>query len=104
MHKAQSLGEYSICISVVIVAITAMQLYLRAGLQTRYAELTDVTVAQVSDVIHYEPYYLEQQEEVYQSQVIKEKFKPAGDLRMEIEEGIRSVPLRKSVEGINPYK
>jgi uncharacterized protein (UPF0333 family) len=55
-RKAQSTLEYSICIFAVIVAISAMVVYVKRGISGRYADVVR-TAAQSADANQYEPYY-----------------------------------------------
>ena len=70
--KAQSIGEYSICVAVIILSLITIQYYLRRGLQGRYADLVDHTTAQISTYSQYEPYYLESYYDRYQEDVEQE--------------------------------
>lgn len=55
--KAQSTSEYSICVVVIILAVVAMQMYVKRGLQGRYADVVDFTTTQAKAYHQYEPYY-----------------------------------------------
>lgn len=55
--KAQSVSEYSICVLIIILAIIAMQVYVKRGLQARYADITDFATARAQARAQYEPYY-----------------------------------------------
>lgn len=64
MSRAQSVSEYSICVLIIILATIAMQVYVKRGLQGRYADVTDFVTTQAQltfpkeQVRHqYEPYY-----------------------------------------------
>jgi len=47
MPKAQSISEYSICVVIIILALVAMQLYVKRGIQGRHAEVADSAMAEV---------------------------------------------------------
>lgn len=47
--KAQSVAEYAIFISMMIAAIATIQLYIKRGLQARYADGTDQIVTNLAD-------------------------------------------------------
>ncbi len=57
MSKAQSVSEYSICVVIIILALVAMQVYVKRGLQGRYAEVVDFATTQAKADKQYEPYY-----------------------------------------------
>lgn len=81
--KGQSTAEYAIIIAVVIGAATAMQTYVKRGLQARQKAGTDaftgVTAtfneesvpggAKFAAIGQYEPYYLETSSDAYQENV-----------------------------------
>jgi len=62
IYRAQTLVEYSICLTVVLIVAVTMSVYSRRGLQARYADITDFTTAKVSGstMKQYEPYYASQ--------------------------------------------
>ena len=45
--KAQSISEYSICVVIIVLALVAMQLYVKRGMQGRYLEVADSAMAEV---------------------------------------------------------
>lgn len=47
--KAQSIAEYAVFISMMIAAIAMMQLYLKRGLQAKYADSADQIVENLAD-------------------------------------------------------
>ncbi len=47
--KAQSVAEYAVFISMMIAAIATMQLYIKRGLQARYADGADQIVVNLAD-------------------------------------------------------
>lgn len=60
IHRGQSLSEYSVLLAIAFIAIVAMNVYVKRGLQGRYADVVDNTTARVSpNISQYEPYYVE---------------------------------------------
>lgn len=65
--KAQSLSEYTIFLAIALIAIVAMNVYVKRGLQGRYADVTDSAIRAVSAEAgravgsQYEPYYVNSQ-------------------------------------------
>jgi Flp pilus assembly pilin Flp len=62
--RAQTTAEYAILIALVVAAVTAMQIYVKRGLQGKVKDVVDDMGAQMpglaaSDTKQYEPYYLE---------------------------------------------
>lgn len=55
--SGQSLTEYSICLAVVLIALITMNFYVKRGLQGRYKDLADYTMAKAHALRQYEPYY-----------------------------------------------
>ncbi len=47
--KAQSIAEYAVFISMMVAAIAMMQLYVKRGLQARYADGADQIVVNLAD-------------------------------------------------------
>ena len=76
--KAQSIGEYSICVAVIILSLITIQYYLRRGLQGRYADLVDHTTAQISTYSQYEPYYLSSDGTTTDSTTDREQYSDGG--------------------------
>lgn len=60
--RAQSLSEYAIGMLVVILALIAMQVYVKRGLQGRYIDLVSQATARINQdsggISQYEPYYV----------------------------------------------
>lgn len=63
--RAQSFSEYSLFLAIVLIAIVAMNVYVKRGLQGRYADVADSTIStlrakagpNISVPSQYEPYY-----------------------------------------------
>jgi hypothetical protein len=99
--KGQGLGEYSICLAIVLAATLGMQVYIKRGLAGRYKELVDHVAAQASAPKQYEPYYIEDEFTVLQTQEINESFQPGGKISRDILEDkatIKGTSIRKVVE------
>ncbi|MFA5356894.1 MAG: hypothetical protein WC301_05790 [Candidatus Omnitrophota bacterium] len=56
-NKAQSVSEYSIFLSIILVALVVMNIYVKRGLQGRYKDMVDMATASSSAQGQYEPYY-----------------------------------------------
>jgi hypothetical protein len=61
LSRAQSVAEYGIGVGVIIIAVVAMQAYVKRGLQGRYRDVVDTVAAKVVTANvsqrQYEPYY-----------------------------------------------
>jgi DNA polymerase/3'-5' exonuclease PolX len=57
--KAQSLTEYTICLTIVLIAFFGMQFYVKRGLQARYKDVVDDVTKIASAQKQYEPHYRE---------------------------------------------
>jgi len=85
--KTQTLAEASIFISVAVMAIVAMQVYVKRGLAARTKTLVDTATAGVAksageDVLaQYEPYYRDEQVTINAKQAKEESFKTQGEAR-----------------------
>jgi hypothetical protein len=55
MSRAQSVSEYSICVVIIILAVVVMQVYVKRGLQGRYAEVVDFTTDRAQAFKQFEP-------------------------------------------------
>lgn len=71
MSRAQSVSEYSICVVIIILAVITMQVYVKRGLQARYADMVDFATKQAQAHPQYEPYY--QKEDMGFTQDVNEK-------------------------------
>jgi hypothetical protein len=49
--KAQSITEYTICVTMVLAALLGMQLYVKRGLQGRYADAVDDTIVAINTTV-----------------------------------------------------
>ena len=55
--RAQSISEYSICVAIIILAIALMQVYVKRGIEGRYADVVDFVTTKAQAHNQYEPYY-----------------------------------------------
>jgi hypothetical protein len=76
--RAQSLSEYIIFLTVIILAAIVMQVYVRRGLQGRYAEVVDFATTKAGAFRQYEPGNQQEDFKVTQSTDAKEKIDLAG--------------------------
>jgi hypothetical protein len=78
--KAQSLSEYTICLAGLLLAMVAMQVYVKRGLQGRYSDVVRHTTAQVntSGKNQYEPYYRSEDFNNTEGANILENIQPQG--------------------------
>lgn len=106
--KAQSTAEYAILIALVIGAATAMQIYVKRGMQGRVKEVVDHTgtggeVAGVELVLsgdQYEPYYSSSAAQSRSDTQDKTEVREGGSVIRSIEgEGDISRGARKTVTG-----
>lgn len=84
--KAQSLTEYTICLTIVLMAFFGMQFYVKRGLQARYKDVVDNTTKIVSaqkQQKQYEPHYREDGIEVGSDVNIKEEMLENGKGKIE---------------------
>jgi len=79
-NKAQSLSEYSICLSVVLIVFTAINIYVKRGLQGRYKDVVGYTAKQANSLRQYEPYYVRDENKVNQDKSANEKFQDGGSI------------------------
>ena len=49
VKRAQTLSEYSLCLAIALIAIIAMNVYVKRGLQGRYADATDFAISTLRD-------------------------------------------------------
>ncbi len=89
--KAQSVAEYSICVALVIAALLGMQILVRVTLGGKYKDLMDFTTKQASSLSLYNPYYIEDEYKVVQSQITDEDIKGGGVVRRDFTEDEVSV-------------
>ena len=100
--KAQSIGEYSICVAVIILSLITIQYYLKRGLQGRYADVVDHTTAQISTYSQYEPYYLDEEHTISQVKNIQLNIQTKGRQRSDVVQD-QTTRSGKSIKGINCY-
>ena len=104
ISKAQSLSEYTIYLAVIILAIGAMEFYVRRGLQGRYADVVDHTTARIAQRSHhsqYEPYYVDEEFTVSQDKDAHLSILGMGSQVMSSSEAGTHEGTR--IEGINCY-
>ena len=104
--KAQSLSEYAIGLLVVILALMAMQVYVKRGLQGRYVDLVSQTTLRINKdsggISQYEPYYVTKDITTEQSADTQERIRLGGRrVRNIIQDTATSSGM--SAEGINCY-
>ena len=102
--RAQSLGEYTVCLAGIILAALAMQVYVKRGLQGRYIDVAEHAARQLSDSgkTQYEPYY---RNEVFTNENntnIDEAIQPRGIIRKTINQDT-TTRSGTSIEQINCY-
>lgn len=94
-NKGQSLAEYAICLSLVVAALTGMQVYVKRGLQARYKTAVDFSadfiagngVANVTK--QYEPYYVEGDMVNQAVQEQKTTYSPGGEVTYDSPDGVQ---------------
>src|SRR4030042_376303 len=104
MRKAQSVSEYTICVAGLLLAMLAMQVYVKRGLQGRYRDVVLHTTRQVtaSDKSQYEPYYREEDFNNQEGALIAENIQPQGAKTKVI--AVESAHRQgQSIENINCY-
>ena len=102
--KAQSLSEYAICLAGLLLAMVAMQVYVKRGLQGRYRDLVRHTTAQVntSGKNQYEPYYRSEDFNNREGVNILENIRPQGINNKTIAKD-ETARAGTSIEQINCY-
>ena len=88
--KAQSLAEYAILISMVVVALAGINVYLKRGLQAKYKNVVDLAGESVG-IQQYEPYYAKTEQTIQQEHNTTYVYQPKGQLSR----GIDSTLTRK---------
>lgn len=79
--SGQSIGEYAVCLAVILAALLAMQVYVKRGLQRRYKGAVDyVTTKQANPLTQYEPYYVQDKYTVSQESKLTEKMPGEGNV------------------------
>jgi len=79
IKRAQSLAEYAILMSVVIVALVGVHTYVTRGLQAKYKAVTDIAGQSVG-IKQYEPYYADTTQTIQQEQDTLYNVMPKGEL------------------------
>jgi len=82
--RAQSLVEYIIFLAVIVLAAIVMQVYVRRGLQGRYAEVVDFATTKAQAPRQYEPANKQEDFKVTQSTDAKERIGSAGAINRTI--------------------
>ncbi|MCX5701730.1 MAG: hypothetical protein NTW64_01965 [Candidatus Omnitrophica bacterium] len=81
--KAQTISEYSFFIAIAFITILTMNVYVKRGLQGRYADGVDLTTRYISAKIgkgisQYEPYYEQSASTINSPRLISEEVKNEG--------------------------
>lgn len=98
-NRAQSIGEYTVCLAVVLAALLSMQVYVKRGLQGRYKDVVDDATKQAYPLMQYEPYYVQDEYKVNQSRSLNENLQGGGSIiRNPIED--KTVITGTSVRGV----
>jgi hypothetical protein len=111
--KAQSFSEYSILIVIALIAIIAMNVYVKRGLQGRYADMADIPAgyikAKVGSVLEdsgyvipsqYEPYYEESTSNISMPlRTVEETFRSDGFMNKVLPAASSSTVKSVSIEG-----
>jgi uncharacterized protein (UPF0333 family) len=84
-RNGQSMAEFTIVLTVVVMAIVAMQLYVKRGLQGKVRDVSDhVTTSLVgvtaTQTDQYEPYYAQSNYTVAQNQNVNEQYLIGGQV------------------------
>lgn len=105
--KAQSLGEYTLLIMIVVMAIVGMRTYVKRGLNAKYKASVDAATTAVSemdnnsDIAQYEPYYKEEKVNFSVKQVKEEEFTQAPGRQLRNNDYSVQEATVVSEEGIN---
>lgn len=86
--KAQTIAEYSILLSLILVALLGMQVYVKRGLQARYRKMVDCA-GEAAGIQQYEPYYTQSSQTVSQENKTKYTHKPKGELTRDIDSTLK---------------
>lgn len=103
--KAQTISEYTLFIAIAFIAILTMNVYVKRGLQGRYADGADLATGYLStqvgkDVSQYEPYYEESGTTINSPRSIGEEVRDSGWIKR-ILAATSTTVNGKSVEGTN---
>jgi len=101
--KAQSVSEYTIGIAVVLLAILAMNVYVKRGLQGRYIDVAEFATGVVTNsaMTQYEPYYRNENFNNQSNTTILERIQPHGIVNKATVD--RTIRNGTSIEQINCY-
>jgi hypothetical protein len=86
--KAQSLGEYIIFVTFIVLATIVMQAYVRRGLQGRYADVVDVATSAAQADRQFEILSHEEDFNVSQNRDAKETIDSAGAIERVITDDV----------------
>ena len=107
-EKGQALSEYSVFLAIVLIAMLAMNTYVKRGLQGKYAVVMDSTIAAVRSnpaalnaYSQYEPYYVFSNTFVSTSKHMNEEIAISHDLRRTYSPDDVTTVNDTSLEGIN---
>lgn len=120
--RAQSVSEYSIFLAIALIAIVAMNVYIKRGLQGRYADITDLPAKAVNSQVasaqkagnvpksyvapaQYEPYYVDTKNIVnIPERSIDQTVTKEGKRTRDLLPGQPIVVTGKNIEGTNAAK
>jgi len=88
-HRAQTLAEYAVLLTIIITAVAGIQVYVKRGLQARYKKVVDCA-GQTTGIQQYEPYYAQSKQAVEQEQKTTYTYKPKGELSRDIATTIKT--------------
>lgn len=97
--RGQAWLEYAVILTLVVTAISAMQVYVRRGLQGRYKDATDYALDTIGTDRQYEPYYLESDITTESSEEAARTYAPGGSSSRTISEEKMATGVRR----ILPY-
>lgn len=78
--SGQSIGEYAVCLAVVLAALLSMQVYVKRGLQGRYKDVVGYATKQAYPLTQYEPYYVQDEYTVSQDRKVNENIPGGGNI------------------------
>lgn len=110
ISRAQTIAEYSLCLALIILAVVAMQQYVKRGIQGRYADVIDHATSRVSNYQQYEPYYVNMTVDggdattgVFSVSNVQVVSSPGGVVRSNIINQTTTIPRAVEIYGINSY-
>lgn len=78
--SGQSIGEYAVCLAVILAALLAMQVYVKRGLEGRYKGVVDYATKQAYPLTQYEPGYVQDKYTVSQDKKLTESAPGGGNI------------------------